>query len=140
MAAALHPSSRIHCSETLSAASRGQVLTVDPELNAIIVHGSVPGKPGNVLELTPAKIVGVNYKNQRNLTPASRNVKVSWPSSPRLAAPLLTFSQSSIFLHYLWILVQHGIPDAREVMCFLSCSISTVRHTFWHQSFETVLA
>lgn len=52
-----------------------KVLTVDPELNAIIVHGSVPGKPGNVLELTPAKIVGVNYKNQRNLTPASRNVK-----------------------------------------------------------------
>ena len=39
-----------------------QVIKVDQELGAIVVHGSVPGKPGNVLEITPAKIVGINFK------------------------------------------------------------------------------
>jgi len=29
---------------------------VDQERGAIVVHGSVPGKPGNVLEITPAKV------------------------------------------------------------------------------------
>ncbi len=33
-----------------------QVIKVDQELGAIVVHGSVPGKPGNVLEITPAKV------------------------------------------------------------------------------------
>ena len=28
--------------------------------NALLVKGSVPGKPGNVLRVTPAKIVGKN--------------------------------------------------------------------------------
>ncbi len=53
-----------------------QVIKVDQELNAIVVHGSVPGKPGNVLELTPAKMVGKNFNFQRNLTVAVRNIKV----------------------------------------------------------------
>merc|ERR550514_1253773 len=33
-----------------------QVIKIDKELNAIVIKGSVPGKPGNVLSLTPAKI------------------------------------------------------------------------------------
>lgn len=33
-----------------------QVIKVDQERGAIVVHGSVPGKPGNVLEITPAKV------------------------------------------------------------------------------------
>eukprot|EP00877_Chromochloris_zofingiensis_P014891 jgi/Chrzof1/9656/Cz04g11060.t1 len=37
-----------------------QVLKVDTTRNAIVVRGSVPGKPGNVLEIAPAKVVGVN--------------------------------------------------------------------------------
>ena len=53
-----------------------QVIKVDSKLNAIVVKGSVPGKPGNVLELTPAKIVGKNFKYERNLTVAVRNIKV----------------------------------------------------------------
>ena len=35
---------------------------VDSEKRAIVVGGSVPGKPGNILEITPAKIVGVNHR------------------------------------------------------------------------------
>lgn len=42
-----------------------QVIKVDEERGAIVVHGCVPGKPGNVLEITPAKIVGQNWKYQR---------------------------------------------------------------------------
>jgi large subunit ribosomal protein L3 len=42
-----------------------QVIRVDEERGAIVVHGSVPGKPGNVLEITPAKIVGRTWKYQR---------------------------------------------------------------------------
>jgi large subunit ribosomal protein L3 len=37
-----------------------QVLKVDTERNAIVVKGSVPGKAGNILEIAPAKVVGVN--------------------------------------------------------------------------------
>ena len=36
------------------------VLKVYPELNAIAIKGSLPGKPGNILSITPAKIVGKN--------------------------------------------------------------------------------
>lgn len=36
------------------------VLRVDGERGAIVVKGSVPGKAGTVLELAPAKVVGVN--------------------------------------------------------------------------------
>lgn len=39
-----------------------QVLKVYPELNAIAIKGSLPGKPGHTLTITPAKIVGKNYK------------------------------------------------------------------------------
>ena len=41
------------------------MIKVDEERGAIVVHGSVPGKPGNVLEITPAKIVGKTWKYQR---------------------------------------------------------------------------
>jgi large subunit ribosomal protein L3 len=37
-----------------------QVLKVDMERRAIVVKGSVPGKAGNILEIAPAKVVGVN--------------------------------------------------------------------------------
>ena len=37
-----------------------QILRVDEELNLIVVIGSVPGKPGNLVEIAPAKIVGKN--------------------------------------------------------------------------------
>lgn len=31
------------------------ILKVDPELRAIVIKGSVPGKAGGVLEISPAK-------------------------------------------------------------------------------------
>ena len=37
-----------------------QVVKVDLEKGALVVKGSVPGKPGNVLTITPAKVVGEN--------------------------------------------------------------------------------
>ena len=37
-----------------------QVLLVDPEVNAIVVKGAIPGKAGNVVEITHSKIVGTN--------------------------------------------------------------------------------
>ena len=37
-----------------------QVLKVRPDIGAIVVKGAVPGKPGNVLEIAPTKIVGKN--------------------------------------------------------------------------------
>lgn len=37
-----------------------QVMMVDMERGAIVVRGSVPGKPGNILEITPSKRVGKN--------------------------------------------------------------------------------
>ena len=39
---------------------KAEVLMVDAEKKAIVIKGSLPGKPGNVLEVTPSKIVGVN--------------------------------------------------------------------------------
>lgn len=39
---------------------KAEVLLVDAENSAIVVKGSVPGKPGNVVEIAPAKVVGVN--------------------------------------------------------------------------------
>lgn len=39
----------------MAAASRAQV---DMERKAIVLKGSVPGKPGGVLEITPYKLVG----------------------------------------------------------------------------------
>jgi len=35
-------------------------MDMEPEVGYIVVKGAVPGKPGNVLEITPAKIVGKN--------------------------------------------------------------------------------
>jgi len=37
-----------------------QVIKVDPELHAIIVKGAVPGKVGNLLRITPTKVIGKN--------------------------------------------------------------------------------
>ena len=37
-----------------------QVLMVDVERRALVVKGSVPGKPGTVVEVTPGKVVGKN--------------------------------------------------------------------------------
>ncbi len=34
------------------------MLLVDPEKRAIVVKGSVPGKPGNVIQIAPAKCGG----------------------------------------------------------------------------------
>jgi len=41
-----------------------QILKVRPDIGAIVVKGAVPGKAGNVLEITPAKIVGKNIGPQ----------------------------------------------------------------------------
>jgi large subunit ribosomal protein L3 len=38
-----------------------QVLKVDAERGAIVIKGCIPGKSGNVLEITKAKIVGKNF-------------------------------------------------------------------------------
>jgi large subunit ribosomal protein L3 len=37
-----------------------QIIKVDTELRTLIVKGAVPGKAGNLLRITPAKIVGKN--------------------------------------------------------------------------------
>eukprot|EP00884_Botryococcus_braunii_P020659 jgi/Botrbrau1/7277/Bobra.0318s0015.1 len=37
-----------------------EVLMIDEENKALVVKGSIPGKPGNVVEITPAKYVGKN--------------------------------------------------------------------------------
>ncbi|PNH06236.1 50S ribosomal protein L3-1, chloroplastic [Tetrabaena socialis] len=37
------------------------LLKVDMERRALVIKGSVPGKVGNVVEITPAKLVGVNW-------------------------------------------------------------------------------
>lgn len=37
-----------------------EILDIDAEAGYIVVKGSVPGKTGNVLQIAPAKIVGVN--------------------------------------------------------------------------------
>ena len=41
-----------------------QILKVRLDIGAIVVKGSVPGKAGNVLEITPSKIVGKNIGPQ----------------------------------------------------------------------------
>lgn len=35
-----------------------QVVKVDAEQNILLIKGAVPGKPGNLLSITPATIVG----------------------------------------------------------------------------------
>ena len=37
-----------------------EIIKVDSELRALLIRGAVPGKPGNLLRITPAKIVGKN--------------------------------------------------------------------------------
>ncbi|XP_042476823.1 50S ribosomal protein L3, chloroplastic [Macadamia integrifolia] len=37
-----------------------KIMKIDNELRIVMVKGAVPGKPGNLLRLTPAKIVGKN--------------------------------------------------------------------------------
>ncbi|XP_002992744.2 50S ribosomal protein L3, chloroplastic [Selaginella moellendorffii] len=37
-----------------------EIIKIDPELRAVLVKGAVPGKRGNLLRITPAKIVGKN--------------------------------------------------------------------------------
>lgn len=37
-----------------------QVVKIDSELRTVLIKGAVPGKPGNLLRITPAKIVGKN--------------------------------------------------------------------------------
>ncbi|KAL3622380.1 60S ribosomal protein L3 [Castilleja foliolosa] len=37
-----------------------QVMKIDNELNVVMIKGAVPGKPGNLIRITPAKIVGKN--------------------------------------------------------------------------------
>lgn len=37
-----------------------KIIKTDNELRIVMVKGAVPGKPGNLLRITPAKIVGVN--------------------------------------------------------------------------------
>ena len=39
---------------------KAEILLVDAEKRAIVVKGSLPGKAGNVLEITPSKLVGIN--------------------------------------------------------------------------------
>ncbi|XP_022999904.1 50S ribosomal protein L3, chloroplastic-like [Cucurbita maxima] len=37
-----------------------KIVKVDDELNVVMIKGAVPGKPGNLLRIAPAKIVGKN--------------------------------------------------------------------------------
>ena len=37
-----------------------EVMRVDTDRKCLVVKGAVPGKPGNLLKVTPAKIVGKN--------------------------------------------------------------------------------
>lgn len=37
-----------------------KIVKVDNDLNVVMIKGAVPGKPGNLLRITPAKIVGKN--------------------------------------------------------------------------------
>ncbi|URE22258.1 50S ribosomal protein [Musa troglodytarum] len=37
-----------------------KIVKIDSELRAVMIKGAVPGKPGNLLRITPAKIVGKN--------------------------------------------------------------------------------
>ncbi|KAK4416155.1 50S ribosomal protein L3, chloroplastic [Sesamum alatum] len=37
-----------------------KIIKIDNELNVVMINGALPGKPGNLLRITPAKIVGKN--------------------------------------------------------------------------------
>lgn len=37
-----------------------KVVKIDNELNVVMIKGALPGKPGNLLRIAPAKIVGKN--------------------------------------------------------------------------------
>ncbi|KAI8545661.1 hypothetical protein RHMOL_Rhmol07G0057000 [Rhododendron molle] len=37
-----------------------RIVKIDPELRIVMIKGAVPGKPGNLLRIAPAKIVGKN--------------------------------------------------------------------------------
>ncbi|XP_062101383.1 large ribosomal subunit protein uL3c [Humulus lupulus] len=37
-----------------------RIVKIDKELNVVMIKGALPGKPGNLLRITPAKIVGLN--------------------------------------------------------------------------------
>lgn len=37
-----------------------QVIKIDSDLRVVMIKGAVPGKPGNLIRITPAKIVGKN--------------------------------------------------------------------------------
>lgn len=37
-----------------------KIVKIDKDLNVLMIKGGVPGKPGNLLRITPAKIVGYN--------------------------------------------------------------------------------
>ena len=37
-----------------------KIVKIDNELRVVMIKGAVPGKPGNLLLITPAKIVGKN--------------------------------------------------------------------------------
>jgi len=37
-----------------------KIVKIDKDLNVVMIKGAVPGKPGNLLRITPAKIVGKN--------------------------------------------------------------------------------
>ena len=37
-----------------------KIVKIDNELRVVMIKGAVPGKPGNLLRIAPAKIVGKN--------------------------------------------------------------------------------
>lgn len=37
-----------------------KIVKIDKDLNVVMINGALPGKPGNLLRITPAKIVGKN--------------------------------------------------------------------------------
>ena len=51
----------VSASTTLNCGAPNGQPQVDTERHALVVKGSVPGKVGNVVEITPAKLVGVNW-------------------------------------------------------------------------------
>lgn len=65
-----------------------------------MLHGSVPGKPGNLLEITPAKIVGKNFKYQRHLTRPVRNIKVHSLLSTDKSSCLSQLGHRATFKHF----------------------------------------
>lgn len=37
-----------------------KIVKIDKDLNVVMINGALPGKPGNLVRITPAKIVGKN--------------------------------------------------------------------------------